>query len=913
MKKNHRITFHLCSFALMLAFLAACTNPPATAVPATATVALPTLWPASPTPPPASQTPTSQPTETPTRMIPIPTSVEPAVLIMEARGMVGSTVIIEGIATTDTGGFFAGSGNVKFYLADEMAGIQVQVFGGQGVVNVKIGDRLRVRGEIGVYRDALQIVPFDPASDVTILARSAQDVVAFPTTLQSAAADWVDLPGHLISVEGWVTRVEEFPYSYEIDLTGETGGLLTVYVDKQTGISVEKIEVGQRYRVVGILDRRDGANLLFSRLQTDLNEIFPPVLRLTADGPITRQRNVITYTLTAYNHTPTLLTHVVITATQPQNTSISLVAGGQRQGTQAVWLLPEISPGEQFSTTLVVNVVPGYTGPVTFEGSLASAAEWPEPAVADVVRTFSGSTVPVWAIQGEGFRSPLAFERITTQGLVTGVFPGLGGFFIQDEPDDDPLTSDGIFVAWGDLELDMMAGDSVVVSGTVRELSGQTALQMAVTDDLRVIARGQSLPVAVELDPPADAAEARAYYEALEGMFVQVTGPALAVAPTSKYGETVLVRADRGVTHLFQGEDDLNGLAIMVDDGFSTTYTDRSQMPYAIAAGDTVRALIGPLAYTYDHYKLESVVTPNLQPSTFQPSNLRPVTFDEFSLMTWNVENLFDAHSPHPSDPPLPSQEQYAVSLVKVANTIEAAGAPLVVALQEVENIGVLEDIATQDVLAPYAYQPVLIEGFDGRGIDVGFLIRSDRAEVLDVQQRDAPDGLTSRPPLIVQVAVQTKTGSVHLYVINNHFTSMSGGEQATNAIRVAQAEWNLTLLNEIRAADPGALVAIVGDLNSYLHAAPIEALRAGGLQHVFDACERRDAAICPQGRPYTYIYQGEAQVLDHILVTPELAEMLERVFILHVNADYPLPYPDDTSPTHKSDHDPVVVFVALK
>jgi hypothetical protein len=826
-----------------------------------------------------------------------------SVPIAAARRLSGSAMTIEGVATAYTGAYFAGSGNVKFYLADATAGIQVQVFGGQGVTSVKIGDRVTVRGEVSAYRGSMQIVPFDPATDVIVTGKAEAEIEPLPASIADAAG----LPGRLVAVEGLVTRLEEFTYSYEIDLSDEAGNLLTLYVDKQTGINVERIETGQCYRAAGILDARDGENLLYPRLQADLEEIFPPVLRLTAVGPITRQRNVITYTLTAYNHTAGDLTNVVITATQPIYTSISQVVGGQRQNTLATWNLPTLAAGTSIPLTLVVNVVPGYDGPVTLDSVLAAAAEWPEPVAAGVVRTFAGSTVPVWAIQGQGFRSPLVFERISTQGMVTGVFPGLGGFFVQGAPDADPLTSDGVFISWGGLAFDLLAGDSVVVSGTVRELSGQTTLQLATAGDLRITARGQSLPDSVELDPPADVTAARAYYEALEGMFVQVTGPAIAVAPTSKFGETVLVRAEHGVTRLYQGEETPNGLAIMFDDGSNATYTDRSQMPFAITVGDTVSALAGPLAFTYDHYKLQPVVTPAIQPSTFNLPIIPSATFNQISLMTWNVENLFDTRSPHPSDPPLPTRAEYDVALAKVANTIDAAGAPLIVALQEVENIGVLEDIAAQEILAAYPYQPVLIEGFDSRGIDVGYLIRTDRVEVLDVQQRDAPEGLTSRPPLIVKLAVQTNDGPVTLYVINNHFTSMSGGEQATEPRRLAQAEWNLTLLAEIQAAEPGALVAIVGDLNSYLHAAPIEALRAGGLEHVFDPCERQDAAVCPQGIPYTYIYQGQSQVLDHILITPELAALLQQVYVLHVNADYPLPWPDDTSPTHKSDHDPVI------
>ncbi|MFZ6028957.1 MAG: lamin tail domain-containing protein [Chloroflexota bacterium] len=825
-----------------------------------------------------------------------------------ARALSGSELTIEGVAVMYTGGYYAGSGNTKFYLADETGSIQVQVFGGQNVVNVRVGDHVRVRGEVSIYRDALQIVPGDPAADVTILAR-AGDAAPFPADvgIEDAATDVKNLPGRLIGVEGLVTRVEEFAYSYEIDLSSETGVALTVYVDKQTGIDVAAIESGLRYRAIGILDRRDGQNLLYPRFQSDLVEAFPPVLRLDAAGPLTRAGNKITYTITAYNHTAEVFHNVVITATQPHYTSIFYVQGGERRTNRAVWTLPALPANEAVAVTLVLKVTAGYDGPVVLDEVVATADEWQaEPAAAATLRTFSGDTVPVWAIQGDGFRSPLAFERLAAQGVVTGVFPGLEGFFIQDRRDEDPLTSEGIFVSSAGLEVDVMAGDRVRVHGKVRELSGQTSLQLATAADVEILARGQPLPKPVELDPPADLSAARAYYESLEGMFCQVTGPARVVAPTSKYGETVLVLARHEVTRLYQGDEARNGLAIMVDDGSSVTYTDRSQMPYAAASGDTLRSLAGPLAYTYERYKLEPVVVPVIQPAVFQPVTLPPVTSTHMSLMTWNVENLFDTRPPHPSDPPLPTQAQYEVAVAKVANTIEAAGAPLIVALQEVENVGVLQDVADQQVLAAYAYRPVLIEGFDSRGIDVGYLIRSDRVEVLDVQQRDAPGGITSRPPLVIKASVQLAGGPVMLYVINNHFTSMSGGEQASEPRRMAQAEWNLALLEEILAADPQAMVAVVGDLNAYLHAAPVETLRAGGLRHIFDAC-LADESICTQGVPYTYLYQGEAQVLDHVLVSPGLYALLDSVFVLHVNADYPLPDADDTSPRHKSDHDPVI------
>ncbi len=120
----------------------------------------------------------------------------------------------------------------------------------------------------------------------------------------------------------------------------------------------------------------------------------------------------------------------------------------------------------------------------------------------------------------------------------------------------------------------------------------------------------------------------------------------------------------------------------------------------------------------------------------------------------------------------------------------------------------------------------------------------------------------------------------------------------------MAQAAWNVAVLEAIQADNPQALVAILGDLNSYTQSLPVETLQAAGLVHVFD--------LDPRASWYSYIYQGFSQTLDHILVTPSLFELLQRVDILHVNADYALPEAGDPSPLRKSDHDPVIATFSL-
>jgi len=236
-----------------------------------------------------------------------------------------------------------------------------------------------------------------------------------------------------------------------------------------------------------------------------------------------------------------------------------------------------------------------------------------------------------------------------------------------------------------------------------------------------------------------------------------------------------------------------------------------------------------------------------------------------------------------------------------VAATIASAGAPDVIGLEEVENIDVLRDIAAQDALKSYGYQAYLEEGLDSRGIDVGFLVRPDRVEVLAVRQYADAEGVFPRPPLLIKL--KTQGGSI-FYAIVNHFTSMSGGVDSTEPRRVLQARGNLAILDEIREEDPAALAAVIGDLNAYYHSAPIDTLRNGGLLHVFETI--------PAEQRYTYIYQGESQVLDHILVTQGLYDRIERVEVLHVNSDFPPAPPDDLTPLAKSDHDPVVVVFDL-
>lgn len=808
---------------------------------------------------------------------------------------VGSLVTVEGVATMYTGGYFAGTTSTKFYIQDDTGGVQIFVPGGMRDVVVRLGERLRVTGEIELFRDAVELIPRDFTLDIEQVGEG--EPLPEPTLTTAAAHAEDDLAlGRLNVVEGTAVRIEEFTFSYEVDLLDDGGNVVEVYVDKLTEATTETMDLGKQYRVVGVSEIDSGQRQLKPRVQADLAEIFPPVLLLTqTSSPSAQPGAEIVYTLTAANHTDGILTNVVITAVLPQGAAIGTINdGGTLDGDTIRWTMAELAgSGGSVSTSYTATI----TAPdvVVAEAATATADQWPDPAASDPYQTFVGDGVPIWAVQGSGAQSPYRNTEVTTVGVVTAVFPDLGGFWLQEVGGDgDPVTSDGLFVL---ADAPVAEGDAVQVTGKVRELAQQTTLDAA-AENIAVLSSNNGLPDFVAYDPPTDPTAAAIYKEALEGMLVAVEEKAVVIASTTRFGEYALVRETVGVDTVRRTDN--VGFVIFVDDGSTVAHEDQSTLPYAVKKGDTVSQLFGPLAFTFGQYKIEPLLPPQIGVAE-RPLPTLPTT-DQLTIATFNVENLFDNRDPHPSDPPRPTRSQYEQKLNKLAEAIVALGAPTVIGLQEVENIGILEQLVTLEPLAPFAYQPYLIEGEDSRGIDVAYLVRGDQATVGQVANFPMPDGSLSRPPLLLELTFHA-TGE-QLFLINNHFTSLSAGEEATEPLRTAQAAWVASVLDGVRAENPEAGFVVIGDLNSFYATPPIETLQAAGLRHAYEFFAD------PTALPYTYIFEGSTQSLDHILLSDGLFARLAQVTTLPIDADYPLADPADSSPLRVSDHDPLLVIL---
>jgi predicted extracellular nuclease len=804
----------------------------------------------------------------------------------------GSVVTVEGIVTMYPGGFFAGSSSAKFYIEDETGGVQIFADGGRFDISVNMGNRVRVTGHTELFRDSLEVIPRDNKGDIEVLERSNQEIRPTEITVVDNETK-EDVLGRLNVIEGIADRIEEFTFHYEIDLSDEVGNHTQIYIEKDTGITADPLRLGSRYQITGISEKVRGIRQLKPRLQSDIVEIFPPILALDVIAPSnTLPGEMITLTLTAHNHTASPMTNVLILAET-------------EDGNREEWPIPILEGHGASKSATYIFQVPEDAADVVDLGTISVGSdEWPEPTIAQPEAIYIGEGVPIWAIQGAGARSPLIGQRVTAVGAVTGNFPEMDGFFMQSlESDGNPATSDGIFVTTENLGLKVQAGDIVEVNGRVREDSGQTIIRPAIPSDIVVLSEGNNQSVEpTAYDPAVDSEEAQSYKESLEGMLVTLAEPATVIAPTNRFGEFAVVSA-KWNTDMIRRDDGPVGNIIWIDDGTFNSYEDQTDLPVPVGRGDVINNVIGLLAFTFGNYKIAPIRQPDYE-QLFEPLPTIPETnSNQLSIATFNLENLFDTEFPHPDSPPRLSEDEYQLRLHKVAESIIALGAPTILALQEVENIDVLHELVAQPQLAGYDYSPVLLEGNDSRGIDVGYLVRTDRATVEAYAIHDPPNDLFSRPPLVLTTTVHLESGDHQLILLNNHFLSMAAGEIQTEPVRNNQAGWNVSLIEQLQADNLDASFIVLGDLNSFYRSKPINTLRDSGLRHAYESIDSADDL------PYTYIFDGATQTLDHVLMTEDLFQHITMVEALHTNADYPIAHPDDNSPRRVSDHDPLIVI----
>lgn len=219
-----------------------------------------------------------------------------------------------------------------------------------------------------------------------------------------------------------------------------------------------------------------------------------------------------------------------------------------------------------------------------------------------------------------------------------------------------------------------------------------------------------------------------------------------------------------------------------------------------------------------------------------QTHNYHLPNLQQLSLMTYNVDNLFDTthdvgkadftflplakkltrehtqfcrgiHVPkwrdqcfHLDWSPQILQRKMA-NLAQVILRVNAGKGPDILVLQEVENIAVLEVFRTQ-FLANAHYSPgILIEGMDPRGIDVAVLSRLPLAAPPLVHAK------IMRP--ILQLALQLPNHQI-LHLLGVHFTAPFNSAKE----RIAGLHLLAQIKQSIQSKEENALVMVAGDFN---------------------------------------------------------------------------------------------------
>jgi len=553
-------------------------------------------------------------------------------------------------------------------------------------------------------------------------------------------------------------------------------------------------------------------------------------------------------------------------------------------------------------------------------------------------------------------------------GIVTAVDEGAGFWFQDPAGDGDDATSDGLFVFTrftgvevGDEVLvdgtveEFRPGGSTGANLTITEL-GRAFVEIVSSDNsvpaTTVIGLGGRVPPTeiIEDDSSGDVEQSNTFdpaedgidfYESLEGMLVQVDD-AVAVGPTNNFGEIAVlsdggayasVRSVRG--GIVIRPDDFNPERVILDDALLA----RDAMP-AVDVRDTFAApLIGPLHYSFGNFKLLVTSPPVAVDGGLTRESTRSQERNELAVASFNVENL------DPTDP----VEQYAALARQIVDNLAA---PDIITVEEIQdNDGSTNSsVVDADVTWQRLADAIVTAGgprYDWRDIDpvddqdggqpggnirVGFLFRSDVGglKFVDRPGGDATTSVTveeigrsgkaqlsvspgridpndpsfedSRKPLAGEFKFRGET----VFVVANHWNSKGGDDplfgrfqppvQHSRDQRNGQAAVVAGFVEDLLGVQPDAQLVVAGDLNDFEFSPPVQQLVDAGLTDL--------PRTLPRPERYTFIFDGNSQVLDHILLSPSLTETAYEYDIVHTNAEFA---------DQASDHDPQVVRLPLK
>ena len=458
-------------------------------------------------------------------------------------------------------------------------------------------------------------------------------------------------------------------------------------------------------------------------------------------------------------------------------------------------------------------------------------------------------------------------------------------------------------------------------------------------------------------DPTTDGID---FFESLEAMRVTVPAP-LASSPTNRFGEIFTV-GDGGASAtglsarqtLNISPDDFNPEKIQIDadsgilPGFEFPFVDTG-----VVLGDVT----GVVSYDFGNFQVhptevfevnDSLLIPEVTAISGADDRLTVASYNVLNLdpKVELLENVVDQDADEMDDDV--GLGRFAAIASHIVNNLNQ---PDIIALQEVQDNDGAEvtEVAAADVTLQilvdaivnaggpaYAFldTPGIVPAFfengkvvspvggqPGGNIRVAFLYNPARVSpVGDVMPLTDPADQAVNPdnPFFgsrISLAANFEFNGETVTVVNNHLSSKGGsapifGVEQPFEARQEEVEVNGSLderqvqatavnafVSSILANNINARIVVLGDMNEFEFISPLSEILSQNLTNTTDMLD-------PDER-YSFIFQGNSQQLDHILLSDALVAGAE-FDIVHVNAEFA------EVAERASDHDPLLVGLSI-
>lgn len=443
------------------------------------------------------------------------------------------------------------------------------------------------------------------------------------------------------------------------------------------------------------------------------------------------------------------------------------------------------------------------------------------------------------------------------------------------------------------------------------------------------------------------------FWESLEGELVSIKLP-VALNKPNQFGNIWVHGRDWKVT----GKNRRGGLTIIPGNGRNGADAnpeailiggplDGTKNPQDIRVGDTLGDITGVITYAFGFYRILPTTALSVRkqatPTSAPPTQLTSNSHCYLTFGVYNVANL------SPNSTHLPLIAAHIVTFLK---------SPDLIFLQEIQDddgrtdSGIVSANKTLTALADAIYtlsnhstpkynfidippQNNLDGGQRGGNIRQAYFYNPDTLTILNpdlvtpetsiTPLRVLPGGAlshnpgridplsdawkNSRKPLVAVFIPRNQAAPKPLYAINVHFASKGGSSSIHGSprppinggvsTRLAQATLVNTFIQDILAKDPAAQVIAAGDFNEFSFVAPMKVLNGT----MWDLDQVVDTEFAER---YSYLYDMNSQMLDHVLVSASLKNHGRARFEhLHVNSWA-------TKVDMASDHDPAVAQIAI-